>query len=188
MNTFPFSLDRLTSFLLTEQETLIASLAERNTQRNAQFRRLLFLVPLIAAIPYIFALLRLPTPLLSLLALTSLASTAYLLHCLPPGSTGVATLDNLGRSAPASPPPGLIRPSPLEAWLPFLNMGMCAVLVVAGLISGAREGGAEPWAGVLGLGNLPTFVYAVVLAAKMVMASVDPERELSGLKYQYKGA
>jgi hypothetical protein len=31
-------------------------------------------------------------------------------------------------------------------------------------------------------------VYGVVLLAKMVMASVDPESELSGLKYQYKGA
>lgn len=67
-------------------------------------------------------------------------------------------------------------------------MGMCAVLVAAGLVAGARGGGAEPWGGVLGLGNLPALVYVVVLAAKMVMASVDPERELSGLKYQYKGA
>jgi hypothetical protein len=40
----------------------------------------------------------------------------------------------------------------------------------------------------IGLGNLPAIIYAVVLAAKMVMASVDPEMELGGLKYEYKGA
>lgn len=176
---------RLTTSFLAEQEAFIASLAERNSQRNLQYRRLLLLVPLIASIPYLIALPRLPTPLLSTLALTSLASTAYLLHRLPPGSTGIAVLDKLG---PTTPPPGWIVPSPLEMWLPYLNLGMGAVLVAAGLLAGAKGQGDDPWAGVLGLGNLPALVYVVVLAAKMVMASVDPERELNSLKYQFKGA
>jgi hypothetical protein len=38
------------------------------------------------------------------------------------------------------------------------------------------------------LGALPGVVYAVVVGAKVVMAGVDPERELRGLKYSYKGA
>ena len=42
--------------------------------------------------------------------------------------------------------------------------------------------------GWIGMGNLPVIVYAAVLAAKLVMASVDPEAELSALKYEYKGA
>lgn len=130
------------------------------------------------------------TPLLPLLALTSLASTAYLLHRLPPDSTGIPALDHLGRATPLPPlaHAAMARPSPLEAWLPYLNLGLCAVLVAMGLVAGARGRGAEGWAGILGLGNLPALVYGVVLAAKMVMASVDPERELAGLRYQYKGA
>jgi hypothetical protein len=38
------------------------------------------------------------------------------------------------------------------------------------------------------LGALPGVVYASVIGAKVVMAGVDPERELRGLKYDYKGA
>jgi hypothetical protein len=38
------------------------------------------------------------------------------------------------------------------------------------------------------LGALPGVVYAVVVGAKVVMAGVDPERELRGLRYSYKGA
>lgn len=56
---------------------------------------------------------------------------------------------------------------------------------------GSAEGGEEARAqhfGLLGLGNLPGIVYAVVVVAKLMMASVDPERELGALKYGYKGA
>ena len=40
----------------------------------------------------------------------------------------------------------------------------------------------------LSLGNLPAVVLLVVFASKAVMGSVDPERELGALKYEYKGA
>lgn len=90
--------------------------------------------------------------------------------------------------------------SPLERYLPYLNIGLCAVLVLYGLLvrrggGSSTEGGGDDSAGVqvrqfgwLGLGNLPGIVYAVVVVAKLVMASVDPERELGALKYGYKGA
>lgn len=39
-----------------------------------------------------------------------------------------------------------------------------------------------------GMGYLPLVVYAIILVSKMVMGSVDPEKELSSLKYDYKGA
>lgn len=35
---------------------------------------------------------------------------------------------------------------------------------------------------------VPAGIYAVVVMAKMVMGSVDPEEELKGLRYGYKGA
>lgn len=40
----------------------------------------------------------------------------------------------------------------------------------------------------LWLGGLPTLIYAAVLIAKVVMAGVDPERELNELRYEFKGA
>ncbi|KAI5928300.1 hypothetical protein F4810DRAFT_188196 [Camillea tinctor] len=82
--------------------------------------------------------------------------------------------------------PGRHR-SPLQQYLPFLNAALCAVLVLIGLLSPAAENRQRYW-GHVGLENLPAVVYVVVLAAKMVMGSVDPERELTGLKYGYKGA
>ncbi|ROW03676.1 hypothetical protein VMCG_05486 [Cytospora schulzeri] len=93
--------------------------------------------------------------------------------------------------------------SPLERHLPYLNVGLCAVLVLYGLLVRRSGGGSGSESGVgdgdggevhaqqfgwLGLGNLPGIVYAVVVVAKLVMASVDPERELEALKYGYKGA
>lgn len=87
--------------------------------------------------------------------------------------------------------------SPLEKHLPFLNIGLCIILIMSGVLAN-RAGNEDEGRshdthrhsqfGWLGLGNLPALVYAVVMIAKMVMASVDPERELGALKYGYKGA
>lgn len=95
----------------------------------------------------------------------------------------------------------VVPKSPLEKFLPFLNLGLCAILIVSGILA-ARGGGAgdedeggdsrhsqtASQFGWLGLGNLPAIVYGVVIVAKMVMASVDPEKELNALRYGYKGA
>lgn len=88
--------------------------------------------------------------------------------------------------------------SPLERHLPLLNVGLCAVLVLYGLLVQRHGGGTSEHYdgnedqrqhfGWLGLGNLPAIVYAVVIVAKLVMANVDPERELTALRYDYKGA
>lgn len=84
--------------------------------------------------------------------------------------------------------------SPLDKHLPYLNVGLCIILVLSGVLAnrvvGEEDGASHhshqfSW---LGLGNLPAIVYGVVIIAKMVMASVDPERELQKLKYEYKGA
>ena len=72
--------------------------------------------------------------------------------------------------------------SPLEAHLPLLNAALCGVLVLLAAVT--RAGGAA-WTG---LGYLPAAVYVVVLLAKVEMAGVDPEGELGGLRYEYKGA
>ena len=79
--------------------------------------------------------------------------------------------------------------SPLQQYLPFLNIALCGLLVLAGLLSSQRSTAAvaRHW-GHVGLANLPALIYVVVLVAKMLMGSIDPERELSALRYEYKGA
>ncbi|KAI1753855.1 hypothetical protein F4782DRAFT_545632 [Xylaria castorea] len=79
--------------------------------------------------------------------------------------------------------------SPLEQFLPFLNVALCGLLILAGFLSSSsqRSVAHRHW-GHVGLANLPALIYVVVLVAKMLMGSIDPERELSALRYEYKGA
>ncbi|KAB5582647.1 hypothetical protein GE09DRAFT_1075808 [Coniochaeta sp. 2T2.1] len=207
-----------------EQESLIANLATQNEERNAQFRYLLFALPVLSSIPYLMSILTLRSPQAALLALTSLASTAWLLYYLPPAETGIPYLDSLGststkhtranggeeedeetytstsslhrtrtnrRNRRASSfsitRQAAFHRTPLQKWLPYLNLGLCGVLVAIGILKSARGDGGHGRASLV-TDLLPGVVYAVVLAAKMVMAGVDPEGELGGLRYEFKGA
>lgn len=124
-----------------------------------------------------------------------------MLWSLPPGVTGIPVLDRWvsGDDEEAASGGGRRRglwqsdrlrervqhKSPLETYLPYMNMGLCLVLMVTGLLSKVHA--PQRW-GHVGLGNLPAVVYVVVLVTKVVMGGVDPERELAELKYGYKGA
>ncbi|KAI0837326.1 hypothetical protein F5Y06DRAFT_271372 [Hypoxylon sp. FL0890] len=143
---------------------------------------------------------------IALLSLTSLASTAWILCTQPPTVTGIRVLDawvsggsgsmkdtskskqqqqqKQDKTAPFWAEEH--RNSPLAKYLPYLNLGICAILVLTGLIS--KPAASQGHWGHVGLSYLPAIVYGVVLVAKMVMGSVDPERELSALRYEYKGA
>jgi hypothetical protein len=105
---------------------------------------------------------------------------------LPTHKTGLPFIDSLSstpkRSAQASLPQlgARIDKSPLELYLPYLNLGLIVVLALGGML--LREGGAWP-----GFGLLPGVVYGLVIGAKWIMGSVDVG-ELDGLKYNYKGA
>ncbi|KAM0335243.1 hypothetical protein ACHAQA_000287 [Verticillium albo-atrum] len=168
-----------------EQETLIASLAAENTSRNATFRLLLLPLPVVSLLPYLLAF---PPSFPTLLAITSLLATAYLLYAQPPDKTGLRVVDDWVQPAAAqrakqrrgAAPFVLEEKGPLDIYLPILNLGLSAVVALMGTFTKGREGGL--------LGYWPGVVYGVVLAAKVVMGSVDPEGELSALKYDYKGA
>ncbi|AEO61618.1 hypothetical protein MYCTH_2311946 [Thermothelomyces thermophilus ATCC 42464] len=78
--------------------------------------------------------------------------------------------------------------SPLETHLPWLNVALAALALLTGLLQRLKTGPVAAGVSPLMLGALPGVVYAVIIGAKVVMAGVDPERELSALKYAYKGA
>jgi hypothetical protein len=90
----------------------------------------------------------------------------------------------------AGPLPGEGGRTPLQQHLPWLNVGLAALALLTGLLERVKIGGQAASTGVspLLLGALPGVVYAVVVGAKVMMAEVDPERELTKLKYGYKGA
>ena len=159
------------SDLVPEQEAFISRISAENKAHNESFVSLLLALPLLSILAFLPALVQGPSArLLSLLSITSLLSTAFLLHRLPPAATGFDALDKRGKAKV------MVR-SPLEVWLPWLNLGLGVATGLLGLVKGWQS-----------LGWLPGLLYAVVLVAKVVMASVDPESELSSLKYGYKGA
>ncbi|KFH44666.1 hypothetical protein ACRE_045430 [Hapsidospora chrysogenum ATCC 11550] len=168
-----------------EQEDLINRLVAENTSGNATFARFLLALPIAATLPYVLALARPATRLLALLSITSLLSTAFLLHRLPHTETGIEPLDSLrGGSRKQKLVLDVGGVSPLEKYLPYLNLALVVLLVLMGMVTksdSARFG----W---IGMGNLPALVYGTVLASKTIMASVDPASELSKLRYEYKGA
>ncbi|KAG6028883.1 hypothetical protein E4U40_000788 [Claviceps sp. LM458 group G5] len=197
-----------------EQESLISDLSAQNALQNHHFTRLLLLLPLVTTIPYLPLLFRPRDAVIALLSLTSLLSTTYLLYILPPEITGLGFLDAWTAAAgghaderavikDGATPAATARVStmkdqarrlqrgfgcersPLETYLPYLNGGLAVVLALMGLVTGRGTGGGFAW---IGRGNLPGIVYGVVLVAKVVMGGVDPERELSPLKYEYRGA
>ncbi|RDW82088.1 hypothetical protein BP6252_03200 [Coleophoma cylindrospora] len=182
-----------------EQDTLIRTLQQQNQTRNKQYTIALLSISLLSTLPYLATLFQRTTALLSILSITSLLSTAYLLSIFPAETTGLQILDDLiappqknlkayqNYHSTRTPPLlgnglGAGGGGPIGELLPLLNLGLCTVLVIAGRVLRAR---AEMWNG---FGWLPGFVYAVVLIAKAVMGSVDPEKELGELRYGFKGA
>lgn len=71
---------------------------------------------------------------------------------------------------------------PVRTYLPYLNIVLSGVLAALGLVFRGRE---MVW---FGFAWLPGCVYVVVLMAKVVMGSVNPEAELGALRYEFKGA
>jgi hypothetical protein len=179
----------LANLSITEQEALIRTLEKENMTRNKQFATALLALPLLSIIPYAPTLIGRQTALLSTLSITSLLSTAHLLYVLPPGKTAISYFDSLNSLSPREK---LItrqfsthldlEEGPIKQYLPYLNLGLCGVLILLGMVVG-RE--LDLW---WGFSWLPASVYAVVLLAKWVMGNVDPEGELGGLRYEFKGA
>lgn len=110
------------------------------------------------------------------------------------GPSGLGALNQRRRRRRTNSVSFAVPKSPLEKHLPYLNIGLCVILILSGVLAHRMGGDEETRShhrhqfGWLGLGNLPAIVYGVIVVAKMVMASVDPERELQKLRYEYKGA
>lgn len=135
-----------------------------------------------ATLPYFISLFSPKTTLVSIISLTSLGSTGYLLYVLPPTVTGIAPIDAWTSTGGLA---GGLR-SPIDTHLPYLNAGLSVMLVLMELVASMKSNrGGLPW---FGMGYLPGSVYGAVIVAKLLMGGVDPETELSKLRYGYRGA
>lgn len=163
------------------QEELISTLRTRDETTSLFYRRAFLALPLLAIIAYI------PTSIASsrvvlfdLLSITSLLSTAYILHFIPPKQKQPP--DPKGKR-----PLYLMRgqdDGPINQYLPWLDGALGAFIALLGLLSwrkGAIDAG-DTWRAVL-----PGIIFAVVMLAREQLAPLDVDG-LERLKYDYKGA
>jgi hypothetical protein len=171
-----------------EQESLIRNLRLQNETWNKTYTKILFALPLVSILPYIISLLNSASkrpPLLSLLSITSLLSTAYLVYIFPSETTGLNVVDQHSKVVKSRQEKlGQGEDGPIRKYLPILNVALCIMILGLGKLVSAKDDGGE-W---IILNALPTGAYTVVILGKWVMAGVDPERELTELKYDLKGA
>lgn len=160
------------------QETLIASLQAEDTRKNTFYRKLFLAIPLTAALFCLYTLLlntrSAQQALLSILSLSSLACTAYILWCMPiepPGKKGKVAMYKLEAAR-----------GPVDRYLVYLDAGLAGVLLLASAVSWRKGAGEEALREAL-----PTIVMGLTMLAREWMAPVDVE-ELRGKMYDYKGA
>ena len=185
---FLASPDYQTNNLSSEQENLIRTMQEQTITQNKIYSKVFFVLPLVCVLPYLTTLLQPRTSLLSLLSITSLLSTAFLVYILPPGITSIAFIDALNAPSSSSSNsrniPGPIHQphGPIETYLPYLNIVLSMMLGLLGMVTRGRE---ELW---VGFAWLPGAIYTIAMGGKWVMGSVNPEVELGALRYGFKGA
>ncbi|KAI9819417.1 MAG: hypothetical protein M1832_003980 [Thelocarpon impressellum] len=157
-----------------EQDRLITALRAENESRNGLYTRVLLALALLCALPYVPALLH--SLLIAVLALTSLACTAYTLAFMPSSASAPPFATAAAAAAYASP---------VERWLPVLNAILCGLVALTSSVrgSGGRGGEGGAW-----MAFVPGVLYAAVLLARREMRAVDVGKALEGLRYGYKGA
>jgi hypothetical protein len=168
-----------------EQESLITSLRAREDLSNAQYTLIFTILPLTATpvfIYYLFAASSLrSTPLLCLLALTSLAASSYTMRFIP-----LYAASSPSRAQLARPALFVDSESPVQTLLPWLNGAIAGLLLFA---SWAVKGRANAPEGMWLVLCLPAVMLGVVAVARKSMKDVMVGLgELEGRRYELKGA
>ena len=168
-----------------EQEHLITSLKAKEASENEQYTLVFSILPLIVTLPFIYHLfagsgLR-SMPLLCLLSITSLLSSAYTMRFIPIYSASAP-----GKAQLARPALFVDSDSPVQTLLPLLNLVIAVLLL---LISWAVKGRASAPEALWLFLPLPAVMLGVITVARKSMADVQAGiGELEGKKYDYKGA
>lgn len=137
---------------------------------------------------------------LPLLAITSLLCTAWTMHFVPAGNTGIGPLDgfirNLNDKAsekvkgkrPVKPVLNVGGDGPIQQFLPMLNTCLAFLILLMGrLAAGSTKGEREDGISKMVVSGLPMLALIMVYGAKLMMGGVGVD-ELEGLRYGYKGA
>ncbi|MCJ1238731.1 hypothetical protein MMC14_006722 [Varicellaria rhodocarpa] len=163
-----------------EQEKLIQKLRVETEERNEEYMRMFLAIPVCSIVAYVPSLLMfssLQAKFLSILSITSLVSTAYMLFFIP--NVRLNTSRRKRRNLQIEPEPSMI-----DQYLGYLNGGL-SFLIALNAWTIQEKNGVHDLFWTLCL--LPSLVFVVIVVAKRLMISVDVD-ELEDLKYGYKGA
>ncbi|KAK4992396.1 hypothetical protein LTR50_001155 [Elasticomyces elasticus] len=128
-----------------EQEKLISSLHTQDESQNTFYKKTLLplaLAPILLYAPALVTGRTASTRLLALLAISSLLSTAYILHFIPPVKP-----DRKGKR-----PVYLAQAEdggPVRKYLVSLNAGLCGVLAFVALAAWKKDRPEEIWRGLV---------------------------------------
>lgn len=192
--------------MTTEQENLISCFREKEAQMNKIYTRaftIFSLALIFAYLPPLYSGLGGRGYRIPFLAITSLLCTAWTMHFVPAGHTGIRPLDNYiwnmkdtasdkvkGKRAAKqrldiSPMGG---DGPVQQFLPILNTCLAFLILLMGrLAAGSSKGEREDSISKIMVSGLPTLALVMVFGAKLLLGSVGVD-ELEGLRYGYKGA
>ncbi len=163
-----------------EKESLISELRSKEDEQNAQYNLIFSVLPLTVILPFVVYLPSCTprTSLFCLLAITSLLSTSFIMRYLPVAPSHLKL---------KQPRPYYIEvDGPVELYLPYLNGGVSVLLLLASWSLRRRPNSQEGlWVFLL----LPAIMFAMIMIARKSMADVEAGiTQLSGMKYDYKGA
>ncbi|KAJ9217835.1 hypothetical protein DTO166G4_639 [Paecilomyces variotii] len=164
-----------------EQERIINDLRSRDDARNAEYKLVFTIVPLVSIVAFLPGLFSSSATaserIISFLSTLSLLASAYIMRHIPlprPDPKGKRPVRNLGYLE-------LVREH-----LVAVNVGLCALVTLLAYATGYGYG--ISYAGVPRLSYLvPGVVFGIICITRKLMLSVDVG-QLENLKYDYKGA
>ncbi|KIW44144.1 uncharacterized protein PV06_05177 [Exophiala oligosperma] len=195
-----------------EQETLLTKLRASESSTNAQYRLIFTALPLVVTLPFIWYLFIATSrimALLCLLSVTSLGSSAYMMSFMPVSSAPTSPSTGSKSTSGRPPPPSVVfgtgmstasgsgknflsffatsaEDGPVKQYLPYMNVAICGILLLAAVGYRARADVPEGlWLFLV----LPAVIFGMVVMARRSIGEIQMGlRELQGMRYEYKGA
>lgn len=179
------------------QEALLVDLKAQDDAKNDIYRKLYLAIPLLAALYFFTAIFTSTSArkrLLALLSLSSLVSTAYILHFLPirtPGRKGKRPVYQVEAEK-----------SPVERHILRLDAGLAGLIFLSALASWRRGATEDAWKEALpgSMSYIPVVnhfgavtdltrevIFLLTMFVRQQLAPVDLE-ELQKARYELKGA
>ena len=122
------------------QERLISDLRSQDSKKNELYRNLFLAIPVLSATYFLYALLVSPTARqrwISMLSVSSLACTAYILHYMPvrgPERKGKRPVYQIEAEK-----------GPVDKYLVYLNAGLAFFMLMAAVVSWKKELREAAW-------------------------------------------